>query len=84
MHKQYLKQLENDCLTIWKQGRQLCESISLTGNPCVNEMHDVALKTHNSNVITIATSNCGYHQKERIDPFNLKDANYTFYKILFF
>jgi len=80
MFKKYLKQLENDCLTIWKQGRQLCESISLTGNPCVNEMHDVALKTHNSNVITIATSNCGYHQKERIDPFNLKDANYTFYK----
>ena len=96
MYKKYLKQLENDCLNIWKQGRQLCEAISLTGNSCVNEMHRVEneesasasnieiqnlpLKIHNSNVITIATSNCGYHQKERIDPFNLKDANYTFYK----
>ena len=92
MYKKYLKQLENDCLNIWKQGRQLCESISLTGNPCVNEMHRVVddedeespssslpVKTHNSNVITKATSNCGYHQKERIDPFSLKDANFTFY-----
>jgi hypothetical protein len=39
MYKKYLKQLENDCLNTLKQGRQLSESISLTGNSCVNEMH---------------------------------------------
>ena len=89
MFKKYLQQLEADCLNIWKQGRQSCEAISLTGNSCINDMHRVCIeddddllpiKNHNSNVITIATSNCGYFQKDRTDPFNLKDANFTFYQ----
>ncbi len=89
VYKKYLKKLENDCLKIWKSGRQLCESISLTGHSCIHELHRVddetdtnegdAIKPHNSNIRTIAASNCGFHQGERIDPFELKQANYTFY-----
>lgn len=92
MYKKYLKKLENDCLNIWRQGRQLCEATSLTGNPCTNEMHNtvfdtqtvndsnIPIKMHDSKVITMAASNCGFYQKERYDPFHLKDANYTFYQ----
>lgn len=36
--EKYIKQLEEDCVRVWKAGRQLCEAISLTGNPCVNEV----------------------------------------------
>jgi hypothetical protein len=32
----YMKQLEDSCERFWKNGRQLCEEISLTGNHCVN------------------------------------------------
>jgi protein SMG8 len=93
MYKKYLNKLEDDCLKIWKSGRQLCELVSLTGHPCVHELHRVdetspecggdAIKSHSSNIRTVAASNCGFHQSERIDPFDLKQANYTFYNELY-
>ena len=38
------------------------------------------IKNHSSNIITIAASNCGEFQLERRDPFDLKEANFTFYE----
>ena len=39
----YLDQLEQECEQVWKNGRQLCEEISLTGNHCVNEVSGLTL-----------------------------------------
>ena len=39
MYNHYMSQLKEECEAIWKNGRQLCESISLTGHPCINELH---------------------------------------------
>ena len=36
--ERYLQQLEEDCEKVWRNGRQLCEHISLTGNHCVHEV----------------------------------------------
>ncbi len=37
-YKRYVQQLIDQCTRLWQDGRQLCESISLTGNPCKNEV----------------------------------------------
>ena len=34
--EKYMKQLEESCDRYWKNGRQLCEEVSLLGNHCVN------------------------------------------------
>lgn len=39
MYKHYLEQLKTKCSDIWQNGRQLCESMSLTGHCCINELH---------------------------------------------
>lgn len=36
---QYTAQLEKECDRYWKNGRQMCEVLSLTGNPCTNPLH---------------------------------------------
>ena len=36
----YLVQLEQDCERFWKNGHQMCEEISLTGNYCIHEVFD--------------------------------------------
>ena len=148
MFNAYLEQLSNECNNIWQNGRQLCESVSLTGQNCVNETHRVpsdinpyesesrketnrdddienndenyeedrgrnsklksitlmrntktarnssnnsrneepassrskpTIKNHNSNIVLRAASNCGEFQRDRKDPFDLKEANFTFY-----
>lgn len=35
----YVTQLEHDCERHWKSGRQMCEVLSLTGNPCTKPLH---------------------------------------------
>lgn len=117
----YLDQLKNKCNDIWQNGRRLCESVSLTGHNCINELHFLPVeghredaedtlnedepkrveknrriedstlllnqrktykmptKNHNSNIITVSASNCGEFQRERKDPFDLKEANFSFY-----
>jgi len=37
-YKKYVQQLTDQCTRLWHDGRQLCEAISLTGNPCKNEV----------------------------------------------
>ncbi|RDD42391.1 Protein SMG8, partial [Trichoplax sp. H2] len=36
----YVQQLEKDCEKIWKNGRQSCEILSLTGKQCIYPLHD--------------------------------------------
>jgi protein SMG8 len=36
---QYTAQLEKECDRYWKSGHQMCEVLSLTGNPCTNPLH---------------------------------------------
>nr|CAD7262909.1 unnamed protein product [Timema shepardi] len=39
LFEQYVTQLERECDRHWKNGRQMCEVLSLTGNPCTNPLH---------------------------------------------
>ncbi|KAK2184845.1 hypothetical protein NP493_250g01048 [Ridgeia piscesae] len=93
-----LRQLEEDCEKLWHSGRQLCETLSLTGNHCLNELHRLPREgggergsedtqglpemTHCSPFKTKAACNCGRTQGERDDPFSLKAANFDFYDAL--
>ncbi|XP_053379318.1 nonsense-mediated mRNA decay factor SMG8-like isoform X1 [Mercenaria mercenaria] len=90
----YMKQLEESCERFWKNGRQLCEEISLTGNHCVNPLHKteddpetdsnshLPLMSHSSQLKMKAACNCGKKQADKEDPFNHKAANYDFYQKL--
>ncbi|UJR21134.1 hypothetical protein I4U23_024233 [Adineta vaga] len=94
-YKRYVQQLIDQCTRLWQDGRQLCEAISLTRNPCKNELHRVLgeedlpdssnlahlpVRAHNSKIQLMAASNCGQILQEREDPFSLKEANYDFYQ----
>ncbi|CAF1944771.1 unnamed protein product [Rotaria magnacalcarata] len=94
-YKRYVQQLIEQCTRLWHDGRQLCEAISLTRNPCKNELHRILgeentndstnfahlpLRAHNSKIQLMAASNCGQILQEREDPFDLKEANYDFYQ----
>lgn len=35
----YIQILVQDCDKIWQSGRQMCETLSLTGNPCTQPLH---------------------------------------------
>ncbi|XP_054280613.1 nonsense-mediated mRNA decay factor SMG8 [Macrosteles quadrilineatus] len=35
----YITQLERECERYWKSGRQMCEVLSMTGNPCTKPLH---------------------------------------------
>ena len=48
--EKYMKQLEESCDRYWKNGRQLCEEVSLLGNHCVNPVsHSVNPVSHSVN-----------------------------------
>jgi len=93
-YKRYVQQLIEQCTKLWHDGRQLCEAISLTGNPCKNELHRVLgdedspsyahlpVRSHKSDVQYMSASNCGQILQKRDDPFDLKEANYDFYQDL--
>lgn len=44
------------------------------------EREVIKVRPHTSNIVTVAASNCGLFQRERKDPFDLKEANFTFYE----
>jgi protein SMG8 len=41
--KYYFEKLKGDCEFIWQNGRQSCEAVSLTGQPCINQLHSLEL-----------------------------------------
>ncbi|CAG9835295.1 unnamed protein product [Diabrotica balteata] len=76
--ERYASQLEKDCRAHWENGRQQCEVASLTGNPCKLPKHS-SDREHMSGFIYKAVCDCGRKVGAREDPYNVKQANYTFY-----
>ncbi|CAG2218840.1 SMG8 [Mytilus edulis] len=89
--EKYLVQLDEACEKFWKNGRQLCEEISVTGNHCINPLHrlpdepeldsnrHLPVMPHTNQLKTRAACNCGRKQADKDDPFDHKAANYDFY-----
>lgn len=76
--------LRNACESIWTNGKQQCEILSLRGNPCVmvSNHHVAEVSSHSSGVIFISSCNCGKTQGRREDPFSTRKANYEFYQVM--
>jgi hypothetical protein len=76
MFSMYMQQLIDECLCIWRNGRQLCEAISLTGNPCVYELHTVPSKNQTVSDEQLETDN---KIEERIETkeFSNEDPSIT-------
>ncbi|OMO90397.1 Smg8/Smg9 [Corchorus olitorius] len=82
----FTKKLEEECTSIWKSGRQLCDAVSLTGKPCMHQRHDVetgefpsgtSVKPHSSGYVFLHACACGRTRRLRSDPFDFESANIT-------
>ncbi|XP_015577589.2 uncharacterized protein LOC8275246 isoform X1 [Ricinus communis] len=82
----FTKRLEDECTSIWKSGRQLCDAVSLTGKPCKHQRHDVGnaekellnerpVKPHSSGYFFLHACACGRSRQLRSDPFDFQSAN---------
>ncbi|WCJ41615.1 hypothetical protein M5689_022471 [Euphorbia peplus] len=85
----FAKKLEDECTSIWKSGRQLCDAVSLTGKPCMHRRHDIhngepesvaeaAVMPHSSGYYFLHACACGRSRRLRSDPFDFESANATF------
>lgn len=83
----FTKRLEDECTSIWKSGRQLCDAVSLTGKPCMHQRHDVEkgesllgaeVKPHSSGYVFLHACACGRSRRLRSDPFDFESANIVF------
>jgi protein SMG8 len=76
--------LREECDSIWINGRQQCEKLSLRGNPCTMiAKHATNEGTmHSSGVIFVSACNCGRTQGRRDDPYTIRKANYEFYQVM--
>ncbi|XP_065004584.1 uncharacterized protein LOC135636639 [Musa acuminata AAA Group] len=75
--QKFSRKLEEECTTIWESGRQLCDAVSLTGKPCMHQIHDDK-KQHSSGYVFLHACACGRSRKFRDDPFDFESANITF------
>ncbi|XWS74001.1 hypothetical protein CRYUN_Cryun02cG0178000 [Craigia yunnanensis] len=82
----FAKKLEEECTSMWKSGRQLCDAVSLTGKPCIHQRHDVetselpsgtSVKPHSSGYVFLHACACGRTRRLRSDPFDFESANIT-------
>uniref|UniRef100_A0A336LT62 Nonsense-mediated mRNA decay factor SMG8 n=1 Tax=Culicoides sonorensis TaxID=179676 RepID=A0A336LT62_CULSO len=79
----YYEKLKDTCESIWFNGKQACEILSLRGNPCIMAKHEPKdPDEHSSGVVYISACNCGKIQGNRADPYTVKQANYDFYQTL--
>lgn len=77
------EKLKEICDGIWRNNRQLCECLSLRGNPCIMPKHNHSSPLeHSSGVVFVSTCNCGRTQNRREDPYLVKQANYDFYQLI--
>lgn len=83
----FAEKLEDECTSIWKSGRQLCDAVSLTGKPCVHQRHSVErshsipetdVKPHSSGYVFLHACACGRSRQLRDDPFDFDSANIKF------
>ncbi|CRL00836.1 CLUMA_CG014086, isoform A [Clunio marinus] len=74
------EKLKDYCTSIWMNGKQQCEILSLRSHPCVLiAKHNLK---HSSGVVHINACNCGSTQGTREDPYTIYSANYEFYQIM--
>ncbi|XP_022729210.1 uncharacterized protein LOC111284659 isoform X3 [Durio zibethinus] len=82
----FAKKLEEECTSMWKSGRQLCDAVSLTGKPCMHQRHDVEtdglpsgtlVKSHSSGYVFLHACACGRTRQLQSDPFDFESANIT-------
>ncbi|XVF46777.1 hypothetical protein PTKIN_Ptkin03bG0055600 [Pterospermum kingtungense] len=82
----FAKKLEDECTSMWKSGRQLCDAVSLTGKPCMHQRHDAetaelpsgtSMKPHSSGYVFLHACACGRTRRLRSDPFDFESANIT-------
>ncbi|XP_052726475.1 uncharacterized protein LOC108334029 isoform X4 [Vigna angularis] len=80
----FAKKLEDECTSIWKSGRQLCDAVSLTGNPCMHQRYDAETsnsdlgaspKPHSSGYFFLHACACGRSRQLRPDPFDFESAD---------
>ncbi|KAJ4825046.1 hypothetical protein Tsubulata_009712 [Turnera subulata] len=72
----FTKRLVEECTSLWKSGRQLCDAVSLTGKPCMHQRHDVDDgKPHSSGYFFLHACSCGRSRQLRPDPFDFESAN---------
>jgi protein SMG8 len=82
MCRKYLAELQRECNQIWTSGRQMCPAVSLRGNPCLSPLHQLSSVQHGSGIKFVSTCDCGKKQSTREDPFDVTEANRTFYSRL--
>ncbi|KAK8262610.1 hypothetical protein V6Z12_D13G269800 [Gossypium hirsutum] len=82
----FAKKLEEECTSMWKSGRQLCDAVSLTGKPCLHQRRDLQTdelpsgtlaKRHSSGYVFLHACACGRTRRLRSDPFDFESANIT-------
>ncbi|XP_020230965.1 uncharacterized protein LOC109811592 isoform X2 [Cajanus cajan] len=79
----FAKRLEEECTSIWNSGRQLCDAVSLTGNPCMHRRHDIETnnsdralpKPHSSGYFFLHACACGRSRQLCPDPFDFESAD---------
>ena len=78
------EKLKDNCDSIWSNGKQQCEQLSLRGNPCILVGGHVNAESslHSSGIIYISSCNCGKTQGRREDPYTIKKANFKFYELM--
>lgn len=79
------EKLKDNCESIWMNGKQQCEILSLRGNPCLMVAKHALTdgSPHSSGIIYISACNCGKTQGRREDPYTTRKANYEFYQLMF-
>ncbi|KAJ6739620.1 AMPLIFIED IN BREAST CANCER 2-RELATED [Salix koriyanagi] len=80
----FAKKLEDECSSVWRSGRQLCDAVSLTGKPCMQVQHSVdngvmltgaPVKPHSSGYFFLHACACGRSRQLLSDPFDFESAN---------
>jgi len=90
--QRFLLRLDGECDRIWRQGRRMCEVPSISGNPCIQPVHTIhkdensdsklPVMPHVSGVRYVSACSCGRRQANREDPYDVKYANYEFYRLI--
>lgn len=75
------EKIKDNCDSIWMNGKQQCERMSLRENPCILIANHEG-NTHTSGIHYISACNCGKTQGRRDDPYTIRKANFEFYEVM--
>nr|CAG4637663.1 EOG090X02WG [Chydorus sphaericus] len=91
--QKFISKLDAECDRLWRHGRRMCEAPSLSGNPCIQPVHNTLpdeadggsnkpVLPHVSGVRYVSACSCGRRQANREDPYDVKYANFDFYRLI--